>query len=34
VALLDRMRPLALQGLISAFGRAADHAARRRLEED
>lgn len=34
VALLERMRPLALQGLVSAFTRAADHAARRRLEID
>lgn len=34
VALLDRMRPLALQGLISAFTRAADLAVRRRLEDD
>ena len=32
VAILDRMRPLALQGLISAFTRAADNAPRRRLE--
>ena len=34
VALLDRMRPLALQSLVSAFTRAADHAVRRRLEND
>lgn len=33
VALLERMRPLALQGLVSAFTRAADNAARRRLED-
>jgi DNA-binding transcriptional MerR regulator len=32
VALLARLRPLAVQGLISAFGRAADRAARRRLD--
>jgi DNA-binding transcriptional MerR regulator len=32
VAILDRMRPLALQGLLSAFARAADEAAHRRLE--
>ena len=32
VALLARMRPLAIQGLISSFGRAADHAARRRID--
>ncbi|HEV7203185.1 MAG TPA: MerR family transcriptional regulator [Jatrophihabitans sp.] len=32
VALLERMRPLAIQGLISSFGRAADHAARRRVD--
>jgi DNA-binding transcriptional MerR regulator len=31
VAMLARLRPLALQGLVSAFGRAADRAARRRL---
>ena len=34
VALLDRIRPLAIQGLVGAFTRAADHAARRRLEDD
>jgi DNA-binding transcriptional MerR regulator len=33
VAILDRMRPLALQGLLGAFARAADEAAHRRLEE-
>ncbi len=33
VAMLARLRPLALQGLVSAFGRAADRAARRGLEE-
>jgi DNA-binding transcriptional MerR regulator len=33
VEILNRMRPLALQGLIGAFGQAADRAARRRLEE-
>ena len=32
VAILDRMRPLALQGLLGAFARAADQAAHRRLE--
>jgi DNA-binding transcriptional MerR regulator len=32
VQILDRMRPLAVQGLVGAFGRAADLAARRRLE--
>jgi DNA-binding transcriptional MerR regulator len=32
VAILDRMRPLALQGLVGAFAQAADDAARRRLE--
>ncbi len=32
VAILDRMRPLALQGLLGAFARAADAAAHRRLE--
>jgi DNA-binding transcriptional MerR regulator len=32
VEILNRMRPLALQGLVGAFGRAADRAARRRLE--
>ena len=33
VALLDRIRPLAIQGLVGAFTRAADQAARRRLED-
>lgn len=33
VAMLSRLRPLAVQGLVSAFGRAADHAARRGLEK-
>jgi DNA-binding transcriptional MerR regulator len=33
VAMLARLRPLALQGLVSAFGRAADRAARRGLEQ-
>ena len=33
MALLDRIRPLAIQGLVGAFTRAADEAARRRLEE-
>lgn len=33
VAILDRMRPLALQGLLGAFARAADEAAHRRLED-
>ncbi|WP_375479949.1 MerR family transcriptional regulator [uncultured Jatrophihabitans sp.] len=32
VAILERMRPLALQGLVGSFARAADEAARRRLE--
>jgi DNA-binding transcriptional MerR regulator len=32
VAILARMRPLALQGLVGAFARAADEAAHRRLE--
>lgn len=32
VAILERMRPLALQGLLGAFARAADDAAHRRLE--
>jgi DNA-binding transcriptional MerR regulator len=32
VAILGRMRPLALQGLLGAFARAADEAAHRRLE--
>ncbi|PZS36359.1 MAG: MerR family transcriptional regulator [Pseudonocardiales bacterium] len=31
VAMLARLRPLAVQGLVSAFGRAADRAARRGL---
>src|SRR3954468_7008089 len=30
----DRMRPLALQGLVAAFARPADDAAHRRLEKD
>jgi len=34
VAMLSRLRPLAVQGLVSAFGRAADRAARRNLEKD
>jgi DNA-binding transcriptional MerR regulator len=34
VAMLARLRPLAVQGLVSAFGRAADRAARRGLERD
>ena len=34
VAMLSRLRPLAVQGLVSAFGRAADRAARRGLEPD
>jgi DNA-binding transcriptional MerR regulator len=34
VAMLARLRPLAVQGLVSAFGRAADRAARRGLEKD
>lgn len=34
VAMLARLRPLAVQGLVSAFGRAADRAARRGLEQD
>jgi len=33
VAILERMRPLALQGLVGAFARAADEAAHRRLEK-
>ncbi|MCU1657474.1 MAG: transcriptional regulator, MerR family [Pseudonocardiales bacterium] len=33
VAMLARLRPLAVQGLVSAFGRAADRAARRGLEK-
>jgi DNA-binding transcriptional MerR regulator len=33
VQILDRMRPLALQGLVGAFARAADDAAHRRLEK-
>ena len=32
VAILERMRPLALQGLLGAFARAADQTAHRRLE--
>ena len=32
VAILDRMRPLAVQGLLGAFARAADEAAHRRVE--
>jgi DNA-binding transcriptional MerR regulator len=32
VAMLARLRPLAIQGLVSAFGRAADRAARRGVE--
>lgn len=32
--ILERMRPLALQGLMSAFTRAADDAARRRFESE
>lgn len=32
VAMLSRLRPLAVQGLVGAFGRAADRAARRGLE--
>jgi len=32
VAILERMRPLALEGLVGAFARAADDAAHRRLE--
>jgi len=34
VAMLGRLRPLAVQGLVSAFGRAADRAARRGLERE
>src|SRR3954468_10085439 len=34
VQILSRMRPLALQGLVGAFARAADDAAHRRLEKD
>ncbi len=34
VAMLARLRPLAVQGLVSAFGRAADRAARRGLVQD
>lgn len=34
VAMLSRLRPLAVQGLVNAFGRAADRAARRGLEQD
>jgi DNA-binding transcriptional MerR regulator len=33
VAMLSLLRPLAVQGLVSAFGRAADRAARRGLEK-
>ena len=33
VALLDRIRPLAIQGLVGSFTRAADHAARRGIED-
>jgi DNA-binding transcriptional MerR regulator len=33
VAMLSRLRPLAVQGLVSAFGRAADRAARRGLDK-
>jgi DNA-binding transcriptional MerR regulator len=33
VAMLARLRPLAVQGLVSSFGRAADRAARRGLEQ-
>jgi DNA-binding transcriptional MerR regulator len=33
VEILARMRPLALQGIVGAFARAADEAARRRLEK-
>jgi DNA-binding transcriptional MerR regulator len=33
VAILERMRPLALQGLLGAFARAADDAVHRRLED-
>ncbi len=34
VAMLARLRPLAVQGLVSSFGHAADRAARRGLERD
>lgn len=34
VAMLARLRPLAVQGLVSAFGHAADRAARRGLERE
>ena len=34
VAMLARLRPLAVQALVSAFGRAADRAARRGLVQD
>ena len=34
VAVLSRLRPLALHGLVAAFGQAADRAARRGLERD
>lgn len=33
VAMLSRLRPLAVQGLVSAFGRAADRAARRNVDK-
>lgn len=33
VAMLARLRPLAVQGLVSAFGRAADRAARRGVDQ-
>jgi hypothetical protein len=32
VAMLARLRPMAVQGLVSSFGRAADRAARRGLD--
>jgi len=32
VAMLNGLRPLAVQGLVNTFGRAADRAARRGLE--
>ena len=31
--MLTRLRPLAVQGLVSSFVQAADHAARRGLEQ-
>jgi DNA-binding transcriptional MerR regulator len=34
VQMLARLRPMAVQGLVSAFGRAADRAARRGLTQD